>query len=419
MKCILLSHLIVWTSAVSFAGTDDKTVTADPAPPKPAPFADRMTGDWFGARTSLLDHGVDLYLDSTSYYQGLIQGSTSHDWEYGGRLDGYLKFDLEKLVHWKGGSIGVHAEYFYGDLPAELGGTVLPTNLGVKLPQGLPDELVFTNIVLTQKFGENVALRLGKINTVDLIAGDMFFGGGGVSRFMNLAFAAPPNGLLPPVIMGGMVTVQTKPLNWTLMVYDPDSRTNQYWADDLFGNGVNISLGAGWAGKVAGRTSSVTLTGIYSTKDGASLGDVLLPPQFQTGQKNGGWHTSILAEHLLHENPERPGEGWGLFLKAGISDGDPTPYKAWITGGIGGKGLIPGRAQDSYGVGGFYHDFSDELSEGLEPLLDFGDEKGLEVYYNFAVTPWFHITADLQVIQPAVEVLDTAVVGALRASVRF
>jgi hypothetical protein len=34
-------------------------------------------------------------------------------------------------------------------------------------------------------------------------------------------------------------------------------------------------------------------------------------------------------------------------------------------------------------------------------LLDLGDEDGFEAWYNFAVTPWLHVTADLQVIDTA------------------
>jgi porin len=49
----------------------------------------------------------------------------------------------------------------------------------------------------------------------------------------------------------------------------------------------------------------------------------------------------------------------------------------------------------------------------------FNDEQGLEVFDNFAVTPWFRLTADLQWIRPARGTLDDAWVGELRASIRF
>jgi porin len=43
----------------------------------------------------------------------------------------------------------------------------------------------------------------------------------------------------------------------------------------------------------------------------------------------------------------------------------------------------------------------------------------MEAFYNFAVTPWVRLTADLQVINPAAAANDIAVVGGSRAQVIF
>jgi porin len=73
--------------------------------------------------------------------------------------------------------------------------------------------------------------------------------------------------------------------------------------------------------------------------------------------------------------------------------------------GIGGFSPIPGRPADRFGIGAFYCGYSDSLKppQGLPPLLNIGDEYGLEVFYNYAVTNWFRLTADLQVIAPAIK----------------
>ena len=47
------------------------------------------------------------------------------------------------------------------------------------------------------------------------------------------------------------------------------------------------------------------------------------------------------------------------------------------------------------------------------------DEQGVELYYNYAVTPWFRVTADLQWIDPALAVNRQAWVASFRASIRF
>jgi len=40
-----------------------------------------------------------------------------------------------------------------------------------------------------------------------------------------------------------------------------------------------------------------------------------------------------------------------VFLSVGASDGNPNPVKFAFLAGIGGKGVVPGRPQDSFGVG--------------------------------------------------------------------
>lgn len=41
------------------------------------------------------------------------------------------------------------------------------------------------------------------------------------------------------------------------------------------------------------------------------------------------------------------------------------------------------------------------------------------MYYNIAITPWCHVTPDLQIIDPARSSVDTTVVAALRVKIDF
>jgi len=415
----LLATLCV-VSCFAIAGESAKN-PATTSPPTPAadPFADRLTGDWGGLRSDLAAHGLTLDVESTHFYQGLLGGTGNKDFDYGGRVDAFFNVDTGKLGLWEGGGIRTHVEYRYGELGGSRGGALWPTNSSSVLPLGVEDELVATSIYLTQKLGDSASLMLGKINAVDLLANDAFFGGWGTTRFSNLAFVAPPSGVLPPVIYGAIASIKTDPITWTLMVYDPIDRTNEYWPDDLFDSGVNYALSATYVGKLAGRTTIYSLGGAYSTKDGANLSELLLPSDLKTGTKDGAYSVSFQFSHFLKEYSARPGDGWGLFLKGAIADGNPNPIQSSIVGGLGGKGLIPSRKDDSFGLGYFYYNFSNDLQSALSPLVKLKDEQGVEIFYNVAVTPWFHITADLQVIDPARSGSDTAVVGGLRANIRF
>jgi porin len=259
----------------------------------------------------------------------------------------------------------------------------------------------------------------GKINTADLLVGHPFLGGAGHARMFNLAFAAPPNGVSPASITGAIVSVAGAPVSWTFMVYDPDDRTQKYWLSDAFENGVNFSVSPKFGGKMAGRSTSLTLTGIYSTKDGANLGELLLPPDLKTGDKKNSWHANAQVDHFVHENPTAPGTGWGVFAKLGASDGNPNPFQAFITGGIGGKGLFASRPQDAFGVGYFYYNLSDDLQSALDPLLEFDDETGIEAFYDFALAPGLRLAADVQYADPATGAAKEAFTGGLRLKVLF
>jgi porin len=178
-----------------------------------------------------------------------------------GRADGFLNLDTAKLGLWLGGGLNTHFEWRSGDVAAYRGGALWPVNSGAALPLGDPEEIVASSIYLTQRFGDSTSLMLGKINAVDLLAGDPFFGGWGIHRFMNLAFVAPPSGVVPPVIMGGILSHRFSPYSLTLMVFDPDDRTGDYTPHGLFSDGVNISLSGAWAGALFGRSTNVSLTG--------------------------------------------------------------------------------------------------------------------------------------------------------------
>ena len=60
-------------------------------------------------------------------------------------------------------------------------------------------------------------------------------------------------------------------------------------------------------------------------------------------------------------------------------------------------------------------------------LLPIGNDQAVELFYNIAVTPWCHVTPDLQVVLPARddtlppnrESIDTALVLGLRAKIDF
>lgn len=381
----------------------------------------RLTGDWGGARSRLEAAGVNLDLEFTMFYQGLVSGYGSQDFEFGSRLDGFVKFDSGGLGLWQGGGLTSHLEYRSGNLPGSLGGTFFPTNSGMEFPSDSPDTLVATSLYLSQQFGSQTSLLVGKINALDLLENDPFFGGWGIHRFMNAVFVAPPSGLVPPVFIGAITSVKLDPVSMSLWVYDPVDRTDDYWPDDLFDEGVTFYFTPSYSTKMAGRPTKFSLIGIYTTKNGIDFSSISddWKAGLEPSTKEGSYSIGFQVSHLLHLNPANPRQGWGIFLKGAVSDGNPNYVQSSIIVGIGGTGLFHGRDLDSFGVGYFFYNLSDDLQEALNSEGDVGDEQGVEVYYSYAVTPWFHFTGDLQYIDPPRIIRENAFIVGLRANIKF
>ena len=53
------------------------------------------------------------------------------------------------------------------------------------------------------------------------------------------------------------------------------------------------------------------------------------------------------------------------------------------------------------------------------PGLAQRDEQGVELFYNAALTPWCHLTGDLQVVEPSSKNLQTTVLAGMRLEDRL
>lgn len=378
-----------------------------------------LTGDWGGARTRLADGGIDIRADTTGFGQGVVAGGADRRWDGSGRADLFVDLDGGRLGLLDGTGLRTHGEIRFADPRSSFGGQLLPSNTGAALPLTGVGRFEATSIYLSQRIDQRTSLLVGKINVIDLLARDPFFGGWATQRFMNLAFVAPPSGVVPVTIMGAVLVHRSAPITMTVMVFDPNDRTGNYGVDGLFAEGVNISVGAAWNGAIAGRASSIGVTSTVSTKRGQDLGDVLLPPGLESSTRKGSYNITLQASHLLVESPASPGQGLGVYVRAGIADGNPNVIEQSIVGGVAGHAIVPGRPRDSFGVGAFYYKFSNVLQDTLAPLATFRDETGIEAWYSLAVTPWLKLTADGQFISPARGKQPDSLILAIRGNIAF
>ncbi len=418
----LLSAIIF--SPVSAEDARRSGANADAATPVSWLERDTLTGDWAGNRLWLKEHGITISPRLTQFYQGLSAGDGDRDFKYGGKLDVLFNADLGKLGFWDGLSVTVHGEYNYGDSVNGIGGVVSPPNTALLFP-GLDgaDAFDLSSVYFQQKFNDSVTLLVGKINMIDLAGMKPFNGGSGINSFWNLTFAAPPSGAVPPYLFGALLSVRTQPATFGLWVYDPVSVVNKTGFEEPFANGVSIRGSVDFPVTIGGLSGRQGFSALYSTQPGTDLsdtGDIFLPP-FPPGDpsiKDGRYHFSYSFDQALYRVSKDSKEGFGIFGQFGISDGNPNKLYWSALVGISGTGLlIPGRSEDNWGIAYYYNAPSRDLKETL-PLLTIEDEQGVEVFYNFAATPWMTVGADLQIIAPTLGE-DTVVVTGLRSVTKF
>ncbi len=380
--------------------------------------AQGLTGDWGGARTSLAESGVALRGDVTGFLQGQIAGTGDKVWDASGRYDVFADLDFGKMSLVDGLGFHVHGEGRFGEAQSNFGFQLWPANAGAALPLG-GRGFAATSLYFTQSVGKRTVVMLGKINALDLLAGDPVFGGFGTQRFMAFPLVAPPSGVVPPTIMGGVLVHKGTPISLTVMVFDPEDRTRDYFPGNLFETGVNVSVGGTWSGKMAGRATTLGITSTVSTKRGADLQDVLAPPGLVTDDLKGSYNIAFQMTHRLVESASVKGKGLDAVIKVATADGNPNLIRGSFVAGLAGHGLVKGRPNDSFGVGGFIYNFSNALQDSVDPLVRFNDEQGVEAWYSLALTPWFKITADAQYVNVARADADPAFITGLRANLAF
>jgi porin len=369
-----------------------------------------LTGDWFGVRNDLAAKGVTFDMSLTQAYQGILEGGKDEAWKYGGRGDLTFNLDTQKVGLWPGGFLTVEVEGNFANSVNGLTGAFMTVNTNQAFPMPTGDNLDVPNVSFMQFFSPYAGVVLGKLATLTPHSGDMneFAHGKGDTQFMNSAlnFSAVILTTVPYSTLGaGLIILPTKDPHAAIInfsVLQTNGKASTAGFSDLHWNQLTFT------GEGQVRTDFFGLTGhqligvVYSNKTYNSLEQSRLVIE-TTGieEKNGSWNIHYNFDQYLYETQKGSGKGIGIFGRFGASDGNPNPVHYFYSLGVGGKGIIPGRSLDQFGIGAYYMDVSNPKFTG--PVLTrtfLRDEYGFEAYYNFAITPWLQLTPDIQVIRP-------------------
>jgi porin len=391
----------------------------------------KLTGDWGGERTKLAENGITIDIDAVQSYQGVLDGGTNRSWKYGGSMDYRLKFDFQKMGLWEGAFLDVQFEHQFGEFVNGDTGTILSSNTDSLFPLPNYRKVNVSEFKFTQFLSESFAVFFGKINSLD---GDdnIFAGGRGKTNFMHQNFILNPVGIrtVPYSTLGAGAAVffpnvlakDPAILSFTVLGADGQPNTSGFGRD--FDNGETFIVAYRQPTRFFGQSGSHTFSGSYGTKDYVMLGQDprlllggLLGKNVTFAKEEDSWSLMYNMHQYIYTEKEDETQGFGVFARLGTADDKTNPISNFYSVGIGGKGMIDGRDNDTWGIGYFYAQLSNELGRIIE--RDFGDTQGAEIFYNFELSKWLHVAPDFQIIDPSNKQTDTAYVAGIRAKIDF
>jgi len=392
-----------------------------------------LTGDWGSARTSLAENGLQFQVDLTGFVQGVMDGGRRRTSGGNGTVDYRMLFDTGRANLWPGGLLELHGETYFGKGVSGFDGALLPSNTSYALSAPAGNGTYLSHFTYTQFLSERFGIQAGRINTPmgDTTAYTHSPNAPAVGRekFMNMAFNFNPVVLpMSPYAPYGAnflyLAGDQKQHLITFSVWDGDTESlEDYSLNTVFDGQTTIAAAGRFQTNFFGKVGHQTLNAMYGFGDYTSLeqspflGLAIIAGRTPTPRvEEGTWAVFYNFDQALVTSPVDPNVNWGVFGRVGFADEKTNIINQFYSIGLGGNGVIPSRPQDTFGIGYYYLKTSDEL--GADFLIN-DYEQGMEAFYKLQVTPAFGVTANLQVIDGMQVSTGTAVVGALRAGLRF
>ncbi len=407
-----------------------------PLPDYSGDFANRsyLLGDSGGKRDEWAKKGLTYDIDYNQYFQAVTDGGLERDSEYGGTIFYNVNLDFDRMGLIPGGLLTMRASSRYGKSVNDISGSAAPVNTDASyLTASSPNEdigLWLPVINYTQFFSEEFALGFGKYDTMD--SPNEFAGGRGRSQWWNQTIntALSPLLAVPNVTTGVSLLLFPSPdTTFTGLVGTITDESNSSGFDD-FDDGMFAMGLLTYQYQLGGLPGGLAVTAGYGwDRDFTELnGRINIDEgQLELTTKNDTWFAQtsfwqyLWTKQAVKQQPidvndgRQDLQGVGVFLRLQTADPDTNPLDYSITGGISGKGLIPGRDNDAMGIGYVYNKLSDDR---LLTAVGIDTQSSVwELFYNIELTPAVHLTLDAQVVDSAFPDIDTATI--LGTSIRI
>jgi porin len=420
----------------SLSSAESESAAAQP----PAPWdgdigtRDRLTGGWGGLRSDLADHGVDLKLRLSQYFQGVTSGGVDTNSEYGGTVDYIVNVDGHKLGLWEGLGFNLHATTRFGkDILADAGTFVLP-NAGLMYP--LPGDYHGTDItgllVSQMLFDGKAQVLAGKLHALDLVTG-MFphqvdSGQEGFWNANSMLSISPWMRWINLSMYGAAAwTIKDGLAQTGVMVIGQENLTTGWGSwDDSFGDGPGVLLFHRFMFEIDDKPGYVYVGGGGSFKDYASTDrqDWLEIPGegLVDSKKKKPWGVAVYWSQVFWQAPGNDKRFAQFFLGGAVGDDNPS-FSDWdLYASVQAFGPFASRQHDRMGIAAWYNHLADDyvdLASSVPGISLRDDSYGLELYYNAEIIPSVHLTPNLQFAQNATKGDDIAVIPGLRLVIDF
>jgi porin len=384
----------------------------------------QVTGDWGGLRTDLAHHGLFFDVYSTSTYQDTTSGGIKTGSSFVQNIQTSLNIDTARAGLWQGGLIHLTAQSRYGDSPEDTftAGTFVPQYTGLVEPDPLlSHETAFSEWFLVQALSKQTSVVLGKISDV-FIPDQTLFGDSYKYFFANFNFNKNPmtTNFYHPVALAALgVWAPMKGLVFGGGVLDPNSKANNF-ATDAFDK-VNLYGTAIASYSIGGLPGQFSPSFNWSNQPQPDFTDPfgpLVPAQIPqavgnllgvapgkgliVNEKDASWFfIANFSQYLfLTDDPASVAEklktgqvlnGIGIFGRIGFAPEETNQITRDASIAVFAHGMLGARQYDSFGVGFFYNEISNDLKRDVAQLTagtsKVSDEKGVEVFYDLAITP--------------------------------
>ena len=192
----------------------------------------------------------------------------------------------------------------------------------------------------------------------------------------------------------------------------------------------SFSDGVGFAGfwrffyKIGDKPGSATFFAGGATKDYPSLEPVswgFIPGEGLVDDKSKKpWDVALYLQQVFWQ-AENDDKRYAQLFTGGTWGNDDPNFSHWnIFANIEAFGPMKSRPNDRMGIAGYFNGITRDVKHLTSDVgIGVRDLWGFEAYYNIEITPWMHLTGDIQLIENGSRGDSTAVVPGVRLVIDF